>query len=310
MEENTMEQVLISIITNMSTADVILIFVVMLTTLTMLRGNPLGKRLATLFFFTNDDSLKNEKIIQLEKQMKTLEERLTKNVLKDKEELIHQLLKKYIDDNILELINEKIKNTDVIKDSIIKNLKEDIKDETENYLAKTSVNDIQEAIKNDSNRKLLLNTLEKESRNASTLKMVMINLFVIATFAFIVFNIFKQPDFTSNSYFAILGLYFSLGAFMLYIIRTSHFRSSVLLAIHEDERNYNNFDEYISKHKNDKDLSEHDVDVIRMIMTNRSEREQKANHPYEVILKGVSGTNVQFKGGKIALGDNNNSKQT
>ncbi|WP_419764290.1 MAG: hypothetical protein ACNI28_10960 [Arcobacter sp.] len=305
-----MEQILISLTQNISIADIALILMTAIITIGMLRNNTLGKKLATLFFFTNDDGLKNEKISELEKQMKTLEERLTKNVLKDKEELVHQLLEKYIDDNILDLINKKIQNADVIKDSIIKNLKEDIQNTTKNYLTDTSVKDIQEAIKKDSNHRFLTNTLEKESRNASTLKMVMINLFVIVTFAFVAFNIVKQPDLSSSAYFATLGLYFSLGAFMLYIIRTSHFRSSVLLAIHEDERNYNNLDEYIYKHKNNEDITEHDVDVIRMIMTNRSEREQKANHPYEVILKGVSGTNVQFKGGKIALGDNNNSKKT
>ena len=270
-------------------------------------------RKAFKFILYKDDSFENNnlnsKVKEIQYQIDSIEEKLTKNILKNKDNLIHATLEKYIENNLTKIIEKNINDPKKLKSIILDNLKSDIEKNTTKYLDNTSLEKIQNSILVHENMKRknesyssLESTLNKESNSASMLKTVMINLFVIATFAFIGFNIFKGTEVNSSTYIPILGLYFSLGAFMLYIIRTSHFRTSVLLAIKEDERNYYNFEEYTSKFKSKGEFTEHDVDILRMIMTNRSEREQKANHPYEVILKNISGSSIQFQGGKIAVG--------
>lgn len=272
-----------------------------------------------LFFYRDESSSaavqRIDRISKFEKQLKDLEKGIAKGALDSKSELIEKEISSYIDGNLKEVVGKKVQDTELIKDTVLQSLHDDVRKEIQEIIKNRDLLEVEKSASLQEENKLklkshysLVDTLEKEARNASMLKMVMINLFVVSTLAFLVFNIFNNAELPQNSYFLILGVYFSLGAFMLYIIRTSHFRSSVLLAIKEDERNHQNAIEYLQKIKGESDLTEHDVDIIRLIMTNRSEREHKANHPYEVILKGVSGTNIQFKGGKMSLGGKNADK--
>lgn len=272
-----------------------------------------------LFFYRDESSSaamqRIDRISKLEKKLKDLEKGIAKGALDSNSELIEKEISSYIDGSLKELVGKKVQDTELIRDTVLKSLHDDVRKEVQEILKNRDLLEIEKSASLQEENKLklkshysLVDTLEKEARNAAMLKMVMINLFVVSTLAFLIFNIFNNTELPQNSYFLILGVYFSLGAFMLYIIRTSHFRSSVLLAIKEDERNHQNAIEYLQKIKGESDLTEHDVDIIRLIMTNRSEREHKANHPYEVILKGVSGTNIQFKGGKMSLGGKNADK--
>ncbi|END3385980.1 hypothetical protein ABL118_004632 [Vibrio alginolyticus] len=272
-----------------------------------------------LFFYRDENSSTGtqsvDRLSKLEKQIKELERGIAKGALDQKSALIEKEVSSYIDENLKNVVGKKIQDTELIKDTVLQNLHDDVRNEIQTLIKDRELIEVERTASFQEENRLkirshnsLIDTLEKEARNASMLKMVMINLFVVSTLAFLIFNIFNETQLPQNSYFLILGVYFSLGAFMLYIIRTSHFRSSVLLAIKEDERNHQNAIEYLQKIKGSAELTEHDVDIIRLIMTNRAEREHKANHPYEVILKGVSGTNIQFKGGKMSLGGNNADK--
>jgi len=276
-------------------------------------------RISRLFLYNDSSSdstlLKKESIERLhalEKQLKGQQEILKNGVLKNKSGIIEEHVNNYVDENLKEIIENKIQDANSLKDTVLETLSEDVREEVNNFIKNRSLDEIEKAsaLQEENQYKYqshhsLKETLDKEARSSSMLKMVMINLFVVSTFMFLFFNIINKETLPDNSYFLMLGVYFSLGAFMLYIIRTSHFRSSVLLAIKEDERNHQNAIEYLHKIKGNNAITEHDVDIVRMIMTNRSEREHKANHPYEVILKGVSGTNIQFKGGKMSLGGKN-----
>jgi len=276
-------------------------------------------RVLKLFFYRDTSTegiLVAEDIASIEKRIKALEDDLTEKLIGDKLELIQHEMDRYLEENLSELIHEKVKDSETIKSAVLDDLKKSIEEKTQEYLESTTSEEIQKArsdqqrdVRKEQGHQALVDTLIKEERSASMLKMVMINLFVAATVMFIVLNAMGKMTFDRNTTIAVVSLYLSLGAFMLYIIRTSHFRSSVLLAIREDERNYHHLDEYMAEFKSTEELNEHDVDVIRMIMTNRSEREHKADHPYEVILKGVSGSNIQFKGGKMALGSGMRRKE-
>ena len=267
-----------------------------------------------LFFYRREtSSVKSSEIEALRKKVKELSEKLNTDVLRENKDSINLEIDNYINNNLGDILNNRLNESDAVENAVIRSLKTDVVEETTKYLESLSPKTLQAALsdKMDSDRKSnshinMLETLEREANSASMLKMVMINLFVIATVAFLVFNIAIRPDLTTDAYIATVALYLSLGAFMLYIIRTSHFRSSVLLAIREQSSNYYNALDYLEKIKSGGEINEHDVEIVRMLLVNRSEREHRADHPYEVILKGISGSNIQFKGGKMSLG---NSKE-
>lgn len=257
---------------------------------------------------------KEDEIDRIEEKIRFLEKNLTNKILSKNTSLIHNEIENYINNNLEIILDNRLKSPDLINRSVLKSLNSEISSEINKKISQKSLKELQEDSSHISDidskhesHQSLMQMLERESKSASMLKMVMINLFVVSTLAFLVFNIFNRVGLPENSYYAILGIYFSLGAFMLYIIRTSHYRSSILIAIKEDERNFHHSLDYVKNVRGGEGPTENDIDLIRLIMTNRAERENKANHPYEVILKSVSGTNIQFKGGKINLGSKNKS---
>jgi hypothetical protein len=131
----------------------------------------------------------------------------------------------------------------------------------------------------------------------------MINLFVIVNFGLIGLYVFKGAELSQYGALSLSGLYVSLAGFIIYIFRASNARTSVLLAIKEDLKKQNTAMEYVESIGNSRTLSQNDIDLIRMLMTNHSEREKKVDHPYEMVFKGISGSNIQFKGGKMAIGE-------
>jgi hypothetical protein len=136
-------------------------------------------------------------------------------------------------------------------------------------------------------------------RSAGRLKTVMINLFVLFNIGVLLIYFFAGEALSDRAVTAIIGLYVSLAAFIVYIYRTSNFRSSVLLALHEDGKKYYDADEYLKRLKPGASPTDRDVEVLKLLLLNRSEREKMADHPYELILKGVTNSNIQLKGGKM-----------
>lgn len=146
---------------------------------------------------------------------------------------------------------------------------------------------------------ILETTIQEQMQSAGRLKTVMINLFVMFNIGVLCIYIFGSSTLTDRAVTAIIGLYVSLAAFIVYIYRTSNFRSSVLLALHEDAKKYFDAEDYIKRLKPGASPTDRDVEVLKLLLLNRAEREKMADHPYELILKGVSNSNIQLKGGKM-----------
>jgi hypothetical protein len=146
---------------------------------------------------------------------------------------------------------------------------------------------------------ILEKTIQEQMQSVGRLKAVMINLFVLVNIGILLIYIFAGSTLTSQAVSGIVGLYVSLAAFIVYIYRTSNFRSSVLLALREDAKKYYDADDYIRRLKPGASPSERDIEVLKLLLLNRTEREKMAHHPYELILKGVNNSNIQLKGGKM-----------
>lgn len=269
-------------------------------------------------FFLLKNEVSNSDLMNIYNKIDTLEEIIKKS--DNKKRKIHESndsldteIKEYIDKNLENILKPKIEESkDIIYSPVVNELKASISETTTNFLTNKSEDELSELfVKNQyyKNQKIaydkLSDMLENETISASRLKQVMINLFVVASFLFILFNIFIQQFFniTNEVLLEIVLLYFSLGSFIIYIIRTSHSRTLTLLAIREQNVNYMNTMEYLKIITKKNTITEHDVEIVRMLLTNRAERESKIDHPYEVIIKGVSGSNIQFKGGKMSLGN-------
>lgn len=162
------------------------------------------------------------------------------------------------------------------------------------------------------NRKLL-EIQSQEYGSAFSLRNKMINLFSFSVFAMILsffLLIFLKGDvFSIEKYIVVISLFLSLGFFVIYIIKSSNSRTSTLMSIYENQRNYQNMMHFVSRLKVENGVTDNDLEVIRMMLVNYSGREKKVSHPYEIILKGLTNSNIQFSGGKMSVEKNSETKE-
>jgi hypothetical protein len=103
----------------------------------------------------------------------------------------------------------------------------------------------------------------------------------------------------------LLGLYASMSLFIIYVYRSSNARLLVLLAVKEDNKRYYDALRFIDSRN--EPLTENDVGVIKLLLTNRTEREKGQEHPYELVLKSISNSNILLKGGKVLARPNSST---
>lgn len=290
------------------------VFSVFISTFSVMISNLLKRR--SLFYSedraSGDDS---ERILLLEKEMARLKKDLSKDVLKNASKLIESEIRQYLSENMTNLAEQELSKSEALESSLFIELEHRVNHRIDEYLQTQDsefFSSARKAIEQQERRYKVENELysavEVERKSAGLLKSVMINLFIMVNFALIMLYLLKGADINQYGALSISGLYISLAGFIIYIFRSSNSRTSVLLAIKEDLKKQNTALEYIESVRLKGEVSENDIDFIRMIMANHAEREKTVSHPYEMVLKGVSGTNIQFKGGKMSLGDTESKK--
>jgi hypothetical protein len=246
------------------------------------------------------------KVLELEREVDLLRKSLTDKNIQVRREAIQAELEGQLTRELPELVDRKLKEIRALDASVDSVIRSTVDMSIAAYLKSLAPSQLIEnrrALMRDLERvdrsKVLEATIEEQMRSAGRIKSVMINLFVIFNIGILLVYLFAAASLSDRAITAIIGLYVSLAAFIVYIYRTSNFRSSVLLALREDAKKYFDADEYLRRLKQGASPSERDVEVLKLLLVNRSEREKLASHPYEVILKGVSNSNIQMKGGKI-----------
>ncbi|MEZ8547358.1 MULTISPECIES: hypothetical protein [Vibrio] len=156
--------------------------------------------------------------------------------------------------------------------------------------------------KQELSAKLLHSTLTSEQRNSASMKSRLTNLFILFTLVMLGANFVYGNDVSDTNKILVGITYITLSSFLIFIIRTSHQRSAMLIAIQEDLKKQSELFEFFSMYKKGKDLTEHDIEFLRLLMTSRAERERNTSHPFEVILKNVNGSNIQLGKSSIKLG--------
>ncbi|MES9855023.1 MAG: hypothetical protein ABW166_00255 [Sedimenticola sp.] len=256
------------------------------------------------------------KIKHLEREVSKLRKEISSGLLKNASELIDREVSTYLANNLESMTTSKLEDTKLLESKIFEELEKRVNKRIDAYLASKSTQDFAASKRENEliEKRIIVDnelhgTVEQERKSAGLMKSVMINLFVIVNFALIALYLFKGSELSQYGALSLSGLYISLAGFIIYIFRASNSRTSVLLAIKEDLKKQNSVMEYIENGNKSGSLTNQDIEFIRILMTNHSEREKKVDHPYEMVLKGVSGTNIQFKGGKMAIGEKTSSNK-
>lgn len=270
------------------------------------------KRRKRLFYSEEprDEEEIKVRISLLQNEIQKLKSDISSGVLQNAKELIDREVSEYLENNIERLTEQKLKDTKAIEKEIFREMEKRVIGQIDKFLESKSDKDFAQTkkendliLKRTKAEEELKQTVEQERRSAGLLKSVMINLFVLANIGLFVMYLVSAQELSNYAVLSISGLYVSLAGFIIYIFKASNSRTSVLLAIQEDLKKQNVAMEYIESLNGKRVLCESDIDLIKMIMVNHSEREKKASHPYEMVFKGVSGSNIQFKGGKMTLGE-------
>ncbi len=142
--------------------------------------------------------------------------------------------------------------------------------------------------------------IREEYNSSKTTRMIFINIFVIFTLSIIIcFLWFDKISYELR--LAVGCLYVGFSFFVLFIIKSCYARTAVILSILEDRSKKEDLEKYFIKYKKSGSLNEYDVEFLRLIYVSRSERERKAAHPYEMILKNIEGSSFNFGKGGIKV---------
>lgn len=146
------------------------------------------------------------------------------------------------------------------------------------------------------------NYLEEEYSSAKTTRMIFINLFFISTLS-VICGFIWLDKLSYEVRITIASLYFGLSLFVLFVIKSCYSRTAVIMAILEDQQKKDDIKEFFIKYKKGSDLNERDIDLIKIICVSRAEREKAAKHPYEIILKNISGSSLSFGNSKLKISE-------
>ncbi len=146
------------------------------------------------------------------------------------------------------------------------------------------------------------NYLEEEYSSAKTTRMIFINLFFISTLS-VICGFIWLDKLSYEVRITIASLYFGLSLFVLFVIKSCYSRTAVIMAILEDQQKKDDIKEFFIKYKKGSDLNERDIELIKIICVSRAEREKAAKHPYEIILKNISGSSLSFGNSKLKISE-------
>lgn len=304
---------LIALLQSHVTAQVAAIIAVYFIIGAYLIGSETGKRLLRNFRFlfysepsTESSTTTRRRLVELETEVALLRKSFTDKNLQARREAIQTELESQLARELPELVKRKLNEIRALDNSMDSSIRSAVDDAVSSFLEKleptkllTDRREHLRTIERTERAKILETTIEEQMRSAGRLKAVMINLFVLFNIGVLLIYLFAAASLSDRAITAIIGLYVSLAGFIVYIYRTSNFRSSVLLALREDAKKYFDADDYIKRLKPGASPTDRDVEVLKLLLLNRAEREKMADHPYEVVLKGVTNSNIQMRGGKM-----------
>lgn len=150
-----------------------------------------------------------------------------------------------------------------------------------------------------------LQHLEKEYDATRSTKALMSNMFIMVNlfyfFGLLVFlALGKGVTNSPNIYLALSLSYIGFGSFVVYMIKFCNARSLTLLSLREDFLKRDQISK-MAMQMIETGTSEHHVALLQLLNSSTTTKEQKINHPYEMLLYGIKDSNIMFKGGKFEI---------
>lgn len=271
-------------------------------------------------FFLRDSTYGSSESVNLRRKIELLEEKnkdnstLLKNIIENKQ------VDEQLDNEVKNILESYIEDEEKLNSVFSRNIGQHFKNNFESFYLDFDKDDFinSEHVKYDAfvkerDYQKLLDIQVSEYESASRLRNVMINVFsaavLVMILSFLVIILFKGSIFSLEKYVIVISLFLSLGFFVIYIIKASNSRTLAIMSIYENQRNHQNLIKWVTTTRSQEGLSEIDVEIARMILINHSEREGKVSHPYEIILKGLTNSNIQFSGGKMSVEKNSETKE-
>lgn len=231
---------------------------------------------------------------------------------------IRARVEKDVNASIEECVAKVLSNKDTLDLLINRSISNIIKESTEiNLLNNTSLENLileEELEKQRKNEDGFVELIDGEYKKTLKIREVVLNLFVVVNlFLLLAFFVSLLTGIGLTSLplelsLSVSMLYFGFAAFTVYSIKFSNARMLTLIALKEDRSKERLITKYLGMVSGKEQLSEHDIALLKILTTNRAQREQKTEHPYEMILHGISNSNIQFKGGKFEVSKNNSDK--
>ena len=266
--------------------------------------------LAPLFLFDRKGIYRND-FNQPNKETRERLDRLealsSQEIIGNNSDKIQESVDKSLKENINSIVIKTVSDPEKFKDTIVSEVRNEARNTVKDYLESKPQEELinhflqykKQILKEEKNRKYR-EDIEQQLRSGYSLRMVMINLFVIFNLALIASYFFKGTMIEPNILYGIIGLYISLSFFIVYIYRANNARMLVLMALLEDIKKTEEAFDYLQQHCSNREPNESDNDIIRTFLTNHSERENTPGHPYELILKGIENSTILLKGGKVS----------
>lgn len=276
-------------------------------------------KILSSIFITREDSSETTEILKLKSDISKLDQKINSlSTLIDKNELA--LLKNEVTENIKNDLNqvtsqeisarlEEIFSNEKILSAIVQErVNTLVNDYLDNPFNLTKTIELFRESSKEKNKFELISFIAQQKKSATTTKNVVTNLFILMNILLIGFYVTVGKSAEEKTLLTIALTHVGLSAFMVYIFKASNNRISSLLSVIEDMNKSSQIDQILQGLSKKQNFSQADVEIIKIAMINRSEREKTALHPYEMVFKGVTNSSIQFKGGKIDI-DKSASKQ-
>ena len=220
---------------------------------------------------------------------------------------IRESIDREITNRIPSAVEEQISKLEEEGDELLSHLQNTANSKVSEYLSSLPLEEVASAalashasVRAEQDLRVFSRNIERQLNNSHGVRTVMMNLFVAFNFLILGVFVVAPNALSEKAYASLLGVYVSLSAFIIFIYRSSNARVASMISIQEDQKKFENILVFLDRFKKGASFNNNDVEIIRLLAINRMERERGGEHPYEVVLKGVTNSTVLLRGGKVS----------
>jgi hypothetical protein len=308
-----MLEVLSKLLADLTPKDILAVLFGTIGAATLLLNSKFRNRLVRTFFLSTEsepgaqEGASAKEISELRAAIQSLQEQVNKPLSEESAAALRRQLDVELYSHVPDIVQKHLERLRKNEDALVQHFDKSAEDAAVAHLKGIPFSDlISSVIYRESweakteGKERFVKLMDGQLNSANATRIAMMNLFVFFSISLLALFLFAPSSLSDKTSLSILGVYVSLSAFIIYIYRASNARSAALLSIREDEKKLFDVFLFLTSFKKTSTFTNNDVELIKLLLVNRFEREKGADHPYEVILKGVTNSNVLVRGGKVS----------